>query len=399
MTGFEKRISGKLSKLNDEQVEQVFDTLNEGREMVKAVLDSLLTGLIVCDNAFRIIVINKSASKYIPFTTTATRLHSTKIPVWNLVLDCDVSDFLHSAFKKGSSSVCREFTLEATGGKLRFISISLIPFVRKNKIEGTIIAIDDVTEKRSQETQLRRMESLASLTTLAANVAHEIKNPLGSISIHIQLLQKAIQKARQTDGLLPNEKFLEKYLNVVNEEISRLNGIVVDFLFAVRPVNASLSLYEPNELLIQFLDFCRPELAEKKIELQINLTESAPKLLLDEKLFRQVVLNIVQNAQAAMSQGGILLVSTLVKDDLFILTIADNGIGMDEETSSHIFEPYFTTKTAGTGLGLTMVYKIIKEFSGDIRVQSALGKGTIFSISIPVPQRERRLLGFSKEKG
>ena len=99
-----------------------------------------------------------------------------------------------------------------------------------------------------------------------------------------------------------------------------------------------------------------------------------------------------------MPDGGRLWVNTLVKDGFFILNIADNGTGMDENTVSRIFEPYFTTKTTGTGLGLTMVYKIIKEFSGDIQVQSFLGEGTLFSISIPVPQREHRLLEYSKEK-
>lgn len=398
MSGFEKRVLGKISKLNNEQVERLFDFVSEGREMVDAVLNSLLTGLIVCDTAFHVDVVNKIASRYIPFNIPSSRLNVSQSPVWELVADEDISDFLRSACNEGRSNICREFSLDTSGGTLRVVSISLIPFVRKSKISGTIITIDDITEKRSQETRLRRMEGLASLTTLAANVAHEIKNPLGSISIHIQLLQKAVQKARDSDGLLPDEKFLEKYLQVVNEEIARLNGIVVDFLFAVRPVNAELSLLDPNELLRQFLDFCAPELSEKRIELRLELSDNPPKLMLDSNLFRQVVLNLVQNAQAAMQDGGVLWINTQVKGDCFLLNIADNGAGMDEDTASRIFEPYFTTKATGTGLGLTMVYKIVKEFSGDIQVQSQPGKGTLFSISIPVPQREKKLLEYDEDR-
>ena len=398
MTNFEKRVSGKISKLNDEQIEQLFEVLNDGKEIVEAVINSLHTGLIVCDKEFRIKIINKAVSRYIHFSIPTPKLRFSKLSVWDLIIDCDIADYIKTSAVKGKFNKTKEFTVETVDGKIRFISVRLIPFVKKQKIAGTIITVDDVTEKRNQETQLRRMEGLASLTTLAANVAHEIKNPLGAISIHIQLLQKAIQKAREAEGVLPDEKFVEKHIEIVNEEIERLNGIVVDFLFAVRPINAELSFNDANTLITQFVDFCRPELEEKNIEVQTDLMENPPEILIDPKLFKQVILNLVQNSKSAMPDGGRLWVNTLVKDGFFILNIADNGTGMDENTVSRIFEPYFTTKTTGTGLGLTMVYKIIKEFSGDIQVQSFLGEGTLFSISIPVPQREHRLLEYSKEK-
>ena len=398
MTNFEKRVSGKISKLNDEQIEQLFEVLNDGKEIVEAVINSLHTGLIVCDKEFRIKIINKAVSRYIHFSIPTPKLRFSKLSVWDLIIDCNIADYIKTSAVKGKFNKTKEFTVETVDGKIRFISVRLIPFVKKQKIAGTIITVDDVTEKRNQETQLRRMEGLASLTTLAANVAHEIKNPLGAISIHIQLLQKAIQKAREAEDVLPDEKFVEKHIEIVNEEIERLNGIVVDFLFAVRPINAELSFNDANTLITQFVDFCRPELEEKNIEVQTDLMENPPEILIDPKLFKQVILNLVQNSKSAMPDGGRLWVNTLVKDGFFILNIADNGTGMDENTVSRIFEPYFTTKTTGTGLGLTMVYKIIKEFSGDIQVQSFLGEGTLFSISIPVPQREHRLLEYSKEK-
>ena len=124
---------------------------------------------------------------------------------------------------------------------------------------------------------------------------------------------------------------------------------------------------------------------------------------MDEKLFREVIVNLSQNAIYAIKENkkvkkGLLNIKTYIKDDRYHLEISDNGCGMSQEKLSRIFEPYYTTKATGTGLGLTMVYKIIKEFSGDINVESEPDKGTAFFITIPVPQLDRRLLSFDAEK-
>ena len=133
------------------------------------------------------------------------------------------------------------------------------------------------------------MESLASLTNLAASVAHEIKNPLGAISIHIQLIQKALKKARNGDGKLPEPKFVENYLDVVNEEIDRLNKIIVDFLFAVRPIKAQLEPVNPNEIIKSLMDFMKPEFEKASVELKLEMLDKPPNLMLDVALFKQVI--------------------------------------------------------------------------------------------------------------
>ena len=234
------------------------------------------------------------------------------------------------------------------------------------------------------------------MTNLAASVAHEIKNPLGAISIHIQLLQKSIKKCREGDGQLPDEKFMEKYLSVVNEEIENLNKIVMDFLFAVRPLKVNMTLSEPDSIIEKSINFFMPEFENCGIEVSVNLQGNGNRLLIDEKLFREIFINIVQNAKAAILSGkknnGKLAINSFIKNDHYILTIADNGCGMDEATCSRIFEPYYTTKADGTGLGLTTVYKIVKEFRGEITVNSELDEGTVFTVQIPVPQKETMLL-------
>jgi signal transduction histidine kinase len=302
--------------------------------------------------------------------------------------------------------VSDEFTTATPNGTVRFITISVLPLVKQQQMAGSIVTVNDITEKRNQEILLHRMENLAGLTNLAAGMAHEIKNPLGAISIHVQLIQKALKKSRESDGLLPDQKFLEKHLDVVNEEIDNLNRKVMDFLMAVRPVNAKLELLDVDRIIHDAAAFVTPEFHNYHIMVHVRTCKNSVRLLIDEKLFKEVLINIAQNAIAAIQERypdcgkdnanskcqGMFEITTFLKDDKYILTISDNGIGMNEETASHIFEPYFTTKANGTGLGMTMAYKIIKEFKGDIQVKSIQGEGTLFTVILPVPQTDRKLL-------
>ena len=397
MRRFAKRLAQKVAKLSSEQVEQLVQSLLDENDSFDAVIESLNTGLLICDISGNLLMSNKAAERFLQFnqnTLNNTDKTGAKIPVWQLIADIDIANFLEEVHQKQKNHASEEFTTETAGGTLRILLVSAMPLVQKKRLNGTIIQIDDVTDRRKQETLFRRMESLASLTTLAANVAHEIKNPLGSISIHIQLIQKAIKNARLGDGMLPNEKFTENYLNIVNEEIERLNKIVVDFLYAVRPVQAKLELTNLNEIVKNMCEFIEPEAQKTKVELHLELTENLPEVMIDEQLFKQIIINLAQNAFAAMKNGGILWMASAVKDDKVVFSLADNGEGMDEETCSRVFEPYFTTKVNGTGLGLTMVYKIVKEFGGDIQVRSFKNEGTIFTITLPIPQKEKRRLGF-----
>lgn len=395
MRRFVSRVAQKVSKLSEEQVVQLLESVVDDNDTFSAVFDSLTVGLVICDTNGFVILSNKAAERFVPFTlkpATLAEQSNSDVPVWNIIADEDIALYLKTSYENQQSNCSEEFTVETQGGTRRIIVVSVLPLVRNGRITGTIIQIDDVTEKRNQQTLLRRMENLASLTNLAASVAHEIKNPLGSISIHIQLIQRAFAKARAGDGLLPDKKFVEDYLDVVNEEIERLNKIIVDFLFAVRPITVNLEPVNPNEIIFRLLDFMKPEFEKNNIEIQTELLEKTPTIMLDCHLFKQVFMNLSQNAIAAMSDGGLFYIKSYVKDDKYILSIADNGCGMDEQTLSHVFEPYFTTKVTGTGLGLTMVYKIIKEFAGDIQVQSFVGEGTVFTISLPIPQKEKRLI-------
>ena len=325
-----------------------------------------------------------------------------------MISEEEIADFISRTAAEDKSNVSEEFTTTCSDGSVRFLSVTIMSFVHQTEISGNIIKIDDVTQKRTQDVLLRRMENMAGLTNLAAGMAHEIKNPLGAISIHIQLIQRAIKKAREGDGILPEKKFLEEHLDVVNQEIDGLNKLVMDFLFAVRPVKAELTLSNPENIIKNITDFFTPEFNRSNVDVKTDFVAEKKRILIDDKLFREVLINIAQNAFAAVKSKfeecsedspsdekemtGRIVFSTFIKDDKYIVAISDNGCGMDSETASRIFEPYFTTKANGTGLGMTMAYKIIKEFGGEIQVKSEKDEGTVFSIILPVPQTEKKLL-------
>lgn len=395
------RISDKLAKLSESQIQSLFEILNDDNKMLMSIIESLTSGILVVNEQWISVLANKAIERFILFSKHPNESVNLNCRLHEIIKDKSIASFFENCFVNNKTNVFEEFSVSTSGGTIKFITITVMPLICNKESCGNIIVVRDITQKRNQEILLHRMESLASLTNLAASVAHEIKNPLGAISIHIQLLQKSISKARQNDNLLPDKKFVENYLDVVNEEIDNLNKIVVDFLFAVRPVSANLELLHPNEIILKLVEFLKPEYEKEKIKIDVELCKENVKLLIDEKLFREVIVNLSQNAIYAINENlsnienGMLLISSKLKDDKYILTISDNGCGMTEEKISKIFEPYYTTKATGTGLGLTTVYKIIKEFSGDIIVKSEEKKGTIFIISIPMPQLDKKLLAYN----
>jgi len=172
---------------------------------------------------------------------------------------------------------------------------------------------------------------------------------------------------------------------------------VVDFLFTVRPMNAQLEYGNLNAVVRELVDFTRPELDAAGIRVELALAERAPEILMDPRYIKQALLNIIKNAIAAMPDGGSLTVSTESRGGRLHLSVCDTGVGIPEENLEKIFEPYFTTKDFGSGLGLTLVYKIVKEHLGDVEVSSKPGEGATFTLSFPVPQKEKHLIAYRED--
>jgi PAS domain S-box-containing protein len=401
MRQFIKRALKKLDKLTPSQMQDIFLSATEEISRLEAVLDSVSAGILVCDTSHNLILANKAALRLLPVNS----FEQESEPVWNLIGEEKSAVFLKTTLESGDKAEEWEVNVEVNG-KARLLSLSVRPLVQKRSgrslvVSGSLIQIVDITERRGREVRLRRMESLASLTTLAAGVAHEIKNPLGSLSIHIQLVQKALGACRllcaDDSANKPESKAhikdIDRYLSVIDEEIERLNQIVVDFLFAVKPMDLDLHLGNINTLLEELAEFVSYELNEANVECTLELAEDLPFVRFDANFMKQTFLNLIKNAINAMPQGGKLTIKTNVQDDTIRISVADTGIGIPEENLAKIFEPYFTTRAAGTGLGLTMVFKIVREHHGEIIVNSTPGEGSVFTITLPAPQTETRLIG------
>lgn len=407
MNNYVKRISQKVDKLSKEQILELFDDVIDENKSYKSIIDSLSSGILILDNKFILQRNNTIAESRLPFKGRLADAKKSEYPIWTYIDDEDIASFLENCAKKQITNSSEEFSTITSGGSIRFVSITISPLVHEYKFNGSIIIIRDITEKKNQEVLMHRMENLANLTNLAAGMAHEIKNPLGAISIHIQLIQKAIKKARENQDVLPGKKFVEDHIDVVNEEIEHLNKLVMDFLTAVRPVKATLELKDPDKILSDLVVFLKPEFNKSGIKMNFDPSGKSQRIMLDEKLFREVFINLSQNSLAAIKAKypeckenscinenvePMFSIKSSLEDNKIVIKISDNGCGMSEETLSKIFEPYYTTKANGTGLGMTMVYKIVKEFSGDILVDSTENVGTTFTLSFPIPQKDTKLL-------
>ncbi|MGD1821178.1 MAG: two-component system sensor histidine kinase NtrB [Pleomorphochaeta sp.] len=390
MHNFVIRALEKLEQLDKNQIEQLIRREDAHISTLEHVLDNLPQGIILVNSDKKVVYINKFARMLPPIK----RLKNYEgVDLSYIILDKNIINYLKSEFHKiGYNEEDNEFNYQ-WGEEVKTILLSA------EKIEdfdvkdgyGYLLVFNDITVSRRNEAKLRRSENLASMTTMAAGVAHEIKNPLAAMSIHLQLLTKAFERK---ETLTINDA--SRYIDVLSEEIERLNSIVVDFLFAVRPMDTQLKLSSISRAVNEICNFVEPELTENKVKLVRDI-KSTPKVELDNNLFRQALLNIIKNAMNAIEKKGTITVGVKLSGDEIVISVKDTGKGMSDLTKSKIFEPYFTTKASGTGLGLTVVYKVIKEHKGDIRVNSTLNKGSEFIITLPVPHSERLAIDDSTE--
>ena len=257
------------------------------------------------------------------------------------------------------------------------------------ELEGKVKASNTELEKayhllKQRQEQLIRSEKMAALGQLSAGVAHEIRNPLTSIKIFIQTLEKEIDldETQQED------------FRIIRKEVDRLNEIVVRFLTFARPEEPQLQSVNLYRLVIDTLNLLMTTIKNNGIQLEVSLSPGLPMVIGDSKQLEQVLLNLLLNAIEAMPNGGTLGVHSAVKvdsetlEEFLQLVIQDTGSGITEQDRAHLFDPFFTTKEGGTGLGLSIAYAIVQKHNGHIAVESEVGKGTSFLLSLPLSKEE-----------
>src|SRR5438309_9373225 len=389
--GFVEKLIGRLGKIGPEEVQNYFLRLAQEKGFLETVFNSIQEGIIVTDSKGRITYLNNAACQL--FGLEAENSLGKR-------LDERVRGLDWNALSR-EAAVSRD--MEIFYPSNRFINFYSVPLVierqpTENKIDndkidisgervGHAIILRDITESRRTEQQTIESERLNALTLLAAGVAHEIGNPLNSLNIHLQLIER---EARKLDGAKGAE--LQESVEVARAEINRLDSIISQFLRVIRPTRPQLRPENINSIVEEAVRFFALEIKDRDIVVEQELRSDLPLLELDRDQMKQAFYNVIKNSFEAMKSRGILRIRTELDESHVIVRFTDTGGGISAENLSRVFEPYFTTKTSGTGLGLLIVRRIVHEHGGELSIESSEGQGLTLTIRLPHIDRRVRML-------
>lgn len=390
--GFVEKLIGRLGKIGPEEVQNYFLRLAQEKGFLETVFNSIQEGIIVTDSNGRISYLNDSACQL--FGLEANDSIGKR-------LDERVRGLDWKSLSRSEVAVSRD--MEIFYPTNRFINFYIVPLIIEREPAagkagpdtkgisghqvGHAIILRDITENRRSEQQTLESERLNALTLLAAGVAHEIGNPLNSLNIHLQLIER---EARKIAGAKGDE--LQESVEVARAEVSRLDSIITQFLRAIRPTRPQLRPENVNAIVEEAVRFFTPEIKDRDLVVEQELRSDLPLLELDRDQIKQAFYNIIKNSFEAMRARGILKIRTDLDDSHVIVRFTDSGGGMTAENLSRVFEPYFTTKTRGTGLGLLIVRRIVREHGGEMSIESSAGKGMAVTIRLPHIERRVRML-------
>jgi len=385
--GFVEKLIGRLGKIGPEEVQNYFLRLAQEKGFLETVFNSIQEGIIVTDFNGRITYLNDAACEL--FGLEADDSLGKR-------LDERVRGLDWESLSKSEVAVSRDMEIFYPAN--RFINFYIVPLSIARKSDndddalsgeqvGHAIILRDITETRRSEQQTIESERLNALTLLAAGVAHEIGNPLNSLNIHLQLIQL---EARKVDGAKRAE--LQESVEVARAEVNRLDSIITQFLRAIRPTRPQLKPESINSIVEESVRFFTPEIKDRDIVVEQELRSDLPLLELDRDQMKQAFYNVIKNSFEAMKSRGVLRIRTDMDDSHVIVRFNDSGGGMSAENLSRVFEPYFTTKTSGTGLGLLIVRRIVREHGGELGIESSEGKGLTLTIRLPYIDKRVRML-------
>jgi signal transduction histidine kinase len=280
----------------------------------------------------------------------------------------------------------RDLTLDRAGRVRRLVASALELKDKREATIGCVIHLRDVTERLLLREQMWRMEQYASLSTLASGLQHEIKNPITALSLHVQLLEERL-------GCNGAVGPVAEVIGVLKAEVRRLNLTLDRFRNFASLQRLHLRRVDVQEVLEEVARLIRPQAAQQNVRLELVRGEGAlPRLTLDHEKIEQAVLNLVLNALEAMPEGGELSLRAAVEDGKLRVVVRDSGPGIPPEIQDHIFRPYFSTKDRGTGIGLTLAEKLIRQHRGQLDFRTTPG-GTSFTITLPINEQHGGEIG------
>jgi len=380
---FLDKLLNRIDRVGQEDLQAYLQRLNHEKGFFETIFNTLQEGIVVVDSHGRIRYLNHAVTALLGIDPT--RALGTSIAQYLKELDWP------KILAEGRV-VNRD--LEVFYPQPRYLNFYLVPLDDTDaSVMGFALIFHDLTARRARANEAMESEKLNAVTLLAAGVAHELGNPLNSLNIHLQLLERDLRK-RDADG--SDEELLES-VRIARSEVSRLDTIINQFLGAVRPSHAVRNMVSINTVVHESLAFLQPEIDDRDVIVQEELAEALPLIPANADQLKQAFYNLIKNALQALSHGGILRVATSRSDTHLIISFEDNGTGISVEDMAHITEPYFTRKKNGTGLGLFIVQRILHEHGGQLELLSEPGRGTTARILLPLSERRVRLLGQGDE--
>jgi signal transduction histidine kinase len=367
------RVSNKIEMIGQRMrnVEEVFSALKENLDQI---LGNLQDGIILLTGDGRAVLVSESARRFLSIEgDSILGLHAREIFGRTTVL----GRTLREAFDAGITLV-QEEVLTETGRRVQ----ASIDFIHDDETRhglGALVTLHDLESAEEIESDLELSRRMAAIGRLTSGVGHEVKNPINAIVVHLELL-----KTKLGDASAPAVRHLE----VIDAEIHRLDRVVQMLVDFSRPVELRLREQDLRSVVGDVLALAAEEFSTRNVSLVSHMPSKPVMVNCDTDLFKQAVLNVIQNGAQAMPDGGVL--GVLLEEDrkFAVLRISDEGSGIPEDIRSKIFDLYFTTKSAGSGIGLAMTYRILQLHHGSVEVQSKVGRGSEFKLRIPLAATE-----------